>query len=315
KAACQILQQEDSVIIGKPVEKVLECGNDTECPVTTALRSDRDYSSYEFSVQINEEMTKQLGISTSRIYDTQNNLLAIIASFSDLTEIAQMRQALQRQDRLAAVGESATELTHEIRNPLTSLRSAVEELSKHLDAPEMAQRLCRIALRESDHLNNIVSGFLDYARSPDSCREPVAIGNIFGDLKTAFEQHYPETSVILSNMEQGIEIPGDPTQIRQLFENIVRNGIEAMDGRGEIWVTARSVDHYVEIRVDDGGAGISPDKMARIFDPFYTDKEKGIGMGLAVCLRIVTSHDGAIQAINRQGTGASIIVRLPLLMT
>ena len=116
-------------------------------------------------------------------------------------------------------------------------------------------------------------------------------------------------------MDPDVEVPGDPTQIRQLFDNIVRNGIEAMNGRGEILITARSAAHYIEIRIDDAGPGISPDKMARIFEPFYTDKEKGIGMGLAVCLRIVTAHDGSIQAANRPGNGASIIVRLPLLMS
>lgn len=314
KVAQQILQIEDDAIIMTSIEKVLVCDTDMECPIITALRNERDYSSYEFSVKVKDGTVKQLGLTTNRLYDARRQLIAIIASFSDITEIARMRQALRRQDRLAAVGESAAELTHEIRNPLTSLRSAVEELSKNLNAPEMAQRLCQIAMRESGHLNKIVSGFLDYARSPDFHREPIMIGGVFEDLKGAFKQSYPDAVITLNEVESGLQVPCDPTQIRQLFENIIRNGIEAMNNAGKIIVSARSAAHYVEIKVDDNGPGISPDKMGHIFEPFFTDKEKGIGMGLAVCLRIVTAHDGSIQAANRPGGGASIVVRLPLLL-
>jgi two-component system, NtrC family, sensor histidine kinase PilS len=313
--AQQVLQLQEDDVVGQSVEKVIICDNDMECPIITALRNERDYSSYEFPVTVGDGTTKQLGLTTNRLYDTHGRLIAIIASFSDLTEIARMRQALQRQDRLAAVGESAAELTHEIRNPLTSLRSAVEELSKNLDTPEMAKRLCQIALRESGHLNNIVSGFLDYARSPDFHKEPVNITQIFRDIQYVYAQHYPQASVVFDATEQELNIPGDLTQIRQLFDNIVRNSIEAMNYKGEIAVTIRSASHYVEIKIDDSGPGISPDKMTRIFEPFYTDKDKGIGMGLAVCLRIVTAHDGAIQVANRPGGGASFVVRLPLLQT
>ena len=315
KVACQILQIEDDILIGRPIENVIVCDGDMECPIITALRNERDYSSYEFSVRVGEDVVKQLGLTTNRLYDVRQRLIAIIASFSDITELARMRQALRRQDRLAAVGESAAELTHEIRNPLTSLRSAVEELSKNLDSPQMAQRLCQIALRESGHLNKIVSGFLDYARNPDFHRDLIEVGRVFEELQGSFKQSYPDISIQLDNLEQGVKVPGEPTQIRQLFENMIRNAIEAMDGRGTILISARSASHYVEIKVDDNGPGISPDKMAHIFEPFYTDKDKGIGMGLAVCLRIVTAHDGAIQAANRPGGGASIVVRLPLLQT
>lgn len=315
KVGQQILELHETAVVGQPIEAVIMCEMDMECPITTALRNERDYSSYEFSVRTKSNVVKQLGLTTNRLFDAQQRLIAIIASFSDLTEIAQMRQALRRQDRLAAVGESAAELTHEIRNPLASLRSAVEEISKTLDSPDMAQRLCQIALRESEHLNKIVSGFLDYARNPDFHREPIDITQVLQNIKGLFTQQCPETLIKVNHADQHIRIPGDPTQIRQLFENIIRNGIEAMNHIGEITINVRSTAHYVEIQIDDSGPGIAPDKMAHIFEPFYTDKPKGIGMGLAVCLRIVTAHDGSIQAANRPGGGASIVVRLPLKQT
>ncbi len=104
---------------------------------------------------------------------------------------------------------------------------------------------------------------------------------------------------------------GDATQLRQLADNIIRNSTEAMNERGALTITLRSAGNYVEIRFDDTGPGIAPDKVSRIFEPFYTEKEQGIGMGLAVCQRIVLAHDGDIQAATRPGGGASMIVRLP----
>ncbi len=313
KVACQVLGMSEQEIINKEVAEVLVCDDDTECPIVTALRNERDYSSYEFRVHTGNGVIRHLGLTTNRLYDPRNRLIALIASFSDLTEIAQMRHTLQRQVRLAAVGESAAELTHEIRNPLASLRSAVEELSACLDSPEMARQLSNIALRESTHLNKIVSGFLNYARNPDLNREALDVEEILEDVKHVTEQATPEISITLQSSPADCAIVGDPTQIRQLFENIVHNSVEAMNRQGTIKITTRQTAQYVEIRVDDKGPGIAPDKISQIFEPFYTEKEKGIGMGLAVCLRIVTAHDGAIQAANRPGGGASIIVRLPVM--
>src|SRR5262249_4512553 len=113
---------------------------------------------------------------------------------------------------------------------------------------------------------------------------------------------------------------GDATQLKQVFVNLMQNAIEAMqkDGRVAIFLNdfSRAVHGaergLIEVRVEDEGPGIAPDKVARIFDPFYTEKESGVGMGLAICLRLITAHDGSIQAAARPGGGAAMIVRLPI---
>jgi signal transduction histidine kinase len=106
-------------------------------------------------------------------------------------------------------------------------------------------------------------------------------------------------------------LSGDRGQIKQVFLNICKNAVEAMAERGTLLITITPSAGSVEIRFDDEGPGIDPDKVARIFEPFYTTKDSGVGMGLAVCLRIVTAHDGAIRIAARPGGGASISVRLP----
>jgi two-component system NtrC family sensor kinase len=96
-----------------------------------------------------------------------------------------------------------------------------------------------------------------------------------------------------------------------VFVNLGHNAIEAMNGRGRVKITVAAVAGSFEVRVDDEGPGIPPDKVTRIFEPFFSEKERGVGMGLAICSRIVTAHDGTIRAGSREGGGASLIVRLP----
>jgi signal transduction histidine kinase len=106
-------------------------------------------------------------------------------------------------------------------------------------------------------------------------------------------------------------VSGDPTQLRQVFTNLVKNALEAMKGEGTLSVTVAQSAGPVVVRFDDEGPGIPPDKVARVFEPFYTTREDGVGMGLAVSLRIITAHDGTIQAGSREGGGTTITVRLP----
>lgn len=313
KASCIILDRAIPDIIGHSVADILVYESGAECPVMTALRNKRDYVSYEFPVCLKDGSTKLLGLTTNGLYDNKNNIIALIVIFSDLTEMAQMRQALQCQDRLAAIGESAAELAHEVRNPLTSLRSAVDELRRHVNESGLEHRLCSIALRESEHLNNIVTSFLEFARHPEFNREPIDLVMLLDSVKSAVEKRAEELIFRVRHNGEPCMISGDPTQIRQLFDNIIRNSVEAMDACGELVVTLRSVANHVELRFDDTGPGIAPNNMTRIFEPFFTEKEHGTGMGLAICQRIVVAHDGDIQVAASPRGGASMIVRLPLL--
>lgn len=313
RAACAILDMDESKILNRPVAEILPCASGTECPVVTAIRGGRDYVRYEFLWQPEQGGPKMLGLTTNRICDFRGGLMSLIAVFQDLTETVALRQALRQQDRMAAVGESAAEFAHEIRNPLAALRSAVDEMQRGIASPDLTKRLCDIALRESEHLNNIVSGFLEFARNPEPDRNPVDINSLLAATAAAFEQTYPEITITLNCDESHPTTPGDTTRLRQMCDNILRNSAEAMSGKGEIVVASRVIGNHVEIRFDDTGKGISPDKAMRIFEPFYTEKENGIGMGLAVCMRIVTAFNGDIRAAARPGGGLSMIVRLPRL--
>lgn len=314
KAAERILNLSAEEAIGRPVQEILRVASGEECPVITALRSERDFTRYEYTGVVDKNTTLLLGLTTSRIYDWRGRMTGIIASFSDLTELEQMRQELKRQDRLSVVGELAAGLAHEVRNPVAAIRGAVDELSTNLDKPAVSAKLAAIALRESDQLNAIVSDFLDFARKPKMRRDTFDVRGLVDEVTDFIRRKYadkPGLTLETDYPKEVCPVSGDRGQIRQVFVNLAKNAVEAMDGKGALQIVVTMGTSSVEIRFDDEGPGIDPDKVARIFEPFYTTKEFGVGMGLAICLRILTAHDGTIRAASLAGGGATMSVRLP----
>ena len=318
QAGCGILNLIEGDVAGRHVDGIIQPESGAECPVTTALRLGRDFSSYEFHVRTAPDQSKLLGLTTNRIHDPRGDVTGVIATFTDLTEVARMRRDLEQQDRMAFLGELSAELAHEIRNPIASIRGALEEIGRNPDQSTMDKRLTGIALRESDHLNEILSGFLDFARDPSRQHTRLDVNGIVREVcEGLLHKHRDalELTVEAETPAQPCHILADRTQIWQVFTNLGRNAVEAMESRGKLRIIVTPAGGPgkgpVEVRFEDEGPGIAPDKVARIFEPFYTEKEHGVGMGLAVCMRIVAAHNGTLQAASRPGGGTAMIVRFP----
>ncbi len=315
ESACDLLGVSSESAVGRHVSTVLRVAGAGECPIVTAMRSRQDFSSYEFkalSRGTSDEVL--LGLTTNFIRDAKDDVTGVIASFTDLTEMDAIRQELRRHDRLAVVGELAAGLAHEIRNPVTVIRGALEELSHSAPKDALEKKLRDMAIRESDHLNEIVSGFLSFAREPSRKRELADVRTLVEETAELVRREHAvheglEVSVAFP--ETSRRILCDPSQIKQVLVNLAKNAVEAMDANGTLAISVSAGPGPVEIRFDDTGPGIEPEKMGRIFEPFYTTKDSGVGMGLAVCIRIVTAHDGTIRASARQGGGCSMRVVLP----
>ncbi|HUW59845.1 MAG TPA: ATP-binding protein [Candidatus Bathyarchaeia archaeon] len=315
KMGHEILDVPNGSLPGKPVQQFLAPVSGGECPILTALRLRRDFISYEFQVKTGNGHTKLLGLTTSQIAEPSDGLGGIIVSFTDLTEMARLRQELQSQDRLAAVGELAAGLAHEIRNPVAAIRGALDELPANIHSVQLVERLTTIAIRESDHLNQIVTGFLNFARNPTLKREVFDLRQLAAEVKDLLAREHNDSGQLTISTDlpdAACAISGDRSQIKRVFVNLGENGIQAMRGRGTLCIRIKASGNSYEISFDDEGPGIEPHKISKIFEPFYTEREKGVGMGLAICLRIITAHDGTIRASSREGGGATMTVRLPV---
>jgi len=231
--------------------------------------------------------------------------------------LARQRAEILRAERLAAVGRISAQITHEIRNPLNAIGLNTELLAEELGVAEAtpeARGLVQAIAREVDRLNAVAEEYLRFARLP---RPVLAQEDLTEILSGLVEFLRPELALakVTVRLELAAGLPpvkADEGQLRAVFLNLLRNSREAMPRGGVIAVATRlAPDGGVEARVEDTGGGISAEALPRIFDPFYSTKEKGTGLGLAFAQQVVQEHGGTIRCESEPGRGTLFVVRLP----
>jgi two-component system sensor histidine kinase PilS (NtrC family) len=277
-------------------------------------------SNHEKVITTKEGRIIPIGFSVSFLRNGEGKSVGNIVIFKDLSEIKAMEEKVRRADRLSVLGEMAAGIAHEIRNPLASISGCVELLKKELNVEVPHRRLLDVVVKESDRLNNIVTGFLNYARPCPVRAELCDIDGILNDvillLKSGGDLN--EKITIRYHSDNGkIPVRVDPGQIKQVFLNILINAIEAMPDGGDLVVSTRRVRQggsmeVVEAIFSDTGCGIEQEHLKRLFEPFHSTKPKGVGVGLAVANQIVRQHHGEIDVKSQVGKGSTFVVRLPV---
>jgi len=264
-----------------------------------------------------EASGKILGCSISPLIDSSRKKIGKILIFRDLTTIREMERQVEKNKRLALVGEMAGSLAHEIRNPLASIGGSIQVLERDLNLGETDRRLMQIILRGKDQLENFMKGFLLLARPNPAKREDVDIEVIIDDVLESLRHSpdwYQDIEVTRDSCNQAI-VYGSMTELRQAIWNLILNALQSMSEGGRLKTGTRLVfideEEYLEIRVNDDGCGIEENDFDKVFDPFYTTKEKGTGLGLAIVNKIVENHQGKIRIESKPGEGTSCIVLLP----
>jgi two-component system sensor histidine kinase PilS (NtrC family) len=254
-----------------------------------------------------------LGMSASALRDASGAPEGAIFIFQDLTEIAQMQERLRRSERLSALGQLAAGLAHEIRNPLASLSGSIELLKADLPARDVGSRkLTDIVLRETQRLNRLVSDFLTYAKPGPGRVEPVPLLPLFEELGQLLAGAQELRVQLELHIVAGLSVLGNSDQLRQVFWNLLRNAAEAKPRDARVGVAACEAEAgWIEIAIEDHGAGIPPEALEHIFEPFYTTKAKGTGLGLAMVHRVVEAHGGKLLVSSELGEGTTVRVVLP----
>lgn len=259
---------------------------------------------------------KILGCSIYPLIDSSRQKIGKILIFQDLTTIKEMERQVEKNKRLALIGEMAASLAHEIRNPLASIGGSIQVLERGLDLSETDRKLMQIILRGKDQLENFMKGFLLLARPNPTKREDVDIEILLDDILESV-RHSPDwvgNIEVRRNSRNQTSIYGNIAEIRQALLNLILNAVQSMPNGGKLELKTRPVSfkgrQYLEIQVNDSGCGIEED-IDRIFEPFYTTREKGTGLGLAIVNRIVESHEGVININSKPGEGTVCTVLLP----
>jgi PAS domain S-box-containing protein len=265
---------------------------------------------------------KVIGYTLALVRDDSGRVVGASMFFKDLTRVEQLEERERLRDRLAAVGEMAAAIAHEVKNPLAGIEVMAGLLRrKTTDSPE-AQSVLSDIINEAKMANAIVQEVLEFVRPIRLQVERTAVA----DAVQSAVQH-ADTKARRGAISVDVRVPqglplihGDQYQLAQLFTNLLMNAYEAMDGRGRVEITART------IRVDDGsegreavvvefadeGPGMPPDVADRVFNPFFTTKPQGSGLGLAIVRKIVDAHDGSIDLETAPGRGTLIRVTLPV---
>jgi signal transduction histidine kinase len=229
-------------------------------------------------------------------------------------ERLRLKERLAHAERLSSLGEMAAGISHEIRNPLGIIRSSAELLKKKVAKVDPENSIPDIIVEEASRLNSIITDFINYAkpRSPNfgACRVEEVIGKNITFLEAQIkEQGY----VIKKNYQNSLpEIMADGTMLYQSFLNILINAMQSMPEGGRILVEVSSSDQIVTVHFDDEGQGIPNENLEKIWDPFFTTKEMGTGLGLGIVKNIVESHGGSIQIVNRPIRGTRVTIELPV---
>ncbi|MBM3294850.1 MAG: hypothetical protein FJY82_10035 [Candidatus Aminicenantes bacterium] len=221
---------------------------------------------------------------------------------------------MSRADRLATVGELAAGAAHEIRNPLTAIRSSLQYLEGK-SGDETSRKLLASALQETSRINDIVSALLAFSRPSEIVRERHDLRTTLQDSLDLIALQAGSKGIAVRRLfpDEPLPVQGDHSQLKQLFLNILLNAVQAMPGGGELAVEAlRKEGDKAFVAVTDGGEGIPEENLDRIFDPFFTTKKSGTGLGLSICYNIVKSHGGEIEVQSRRSQGTTVRIHLPM---
>jgi len=267
-----------------------------------------------------------INATTSPLLLANGECIGIVLVLRDISNIRELEDAVRQADRLSTLGALAAGLAHEIKNPLGGIKGAAQLMERELPVGSDLREYTCIMLKEVGRVNRIVEELLNLTTPRKLELSHVDIHQVLGDIVT-LQKRAAITKNIAFVQDFDLSIPpilADEALVTQLFLNLIKNGVEALNDNGQIRISTRVLSDYsmtkkgerfsrmVVIDVTDDGAGIPKEMMENLFTPFFTTKSKGTGLGLAICHKIVTEHRGMIRVDSEPGKGSNFTVMLPL---
>lgn len=309
--------------LGQPVSAHLErVAPELHGAITAGLERGHRVARGEGTVHVDGRVFP-IGLSTTTFAHTFDGLPAVTALFTDLSELKQLQELHLRAERLEAVAALSASLAHEIRNPLASIRSSVEQLAFSAQADDDERTLGRLIVRESDRLSRLLGEFLDFSRVRVVRFTPVNLFAVASETARLIRERPdcgPGTELEVRGEATIIE--ADEDLLHRIVSNLVLNAVQACKGKGRVTVRVgpahpadlppgADIETPVQMIVEDDGPGIDPDLLDRLFEPFVSRRAGGSGLGLAIVQRAVEAHRGLVIVNSTPGRGARFTVYLP----
>lgn len=319
-------------------------GKDTFQIIRNTLRSDVEYHNIEIVVDRGKNKIP-CGMTTTKLKTEDGDQLGVLTILTDLTELKLLQSEKQHADRLAYIGTLAANMAHEIKNPLVAINTYFQLLPYKKDDKEFHSDFQKIAIKEIERINRIIEDLLDLAKPSKPVLYDIDPHSIVKDTINFIKSSAAEKNIEISTVfeEKACQLIADEDKIKQVLLNILQNSLDALSKNGRIEVSTslinglsvfrnmakanlnsvffpfaphslRNVDNkqYFVIKISDNGIGIPTENMSQIFEPFFTDKDKGTGLGLAMVYRIIKDHEGGIYIESKAGAGTDFYIILPL---
>lgn len=316
--------------VGKGVRAVFAENPAVAIQIEKTLSTGRSYSDYEALLAVRNQPDRPVGLVSTALLDPAGSPAGVILTIRDQSGVRDLKERMRRSDRLAAIGLIAAGIAHEIKNPLVGIRGAAQLLKSELRSSTgpgggLTEYL-DVILKEADRLNGVLEGILDFTRVRSRETGGFNIHSILDRALLLNEEAARGNGVVLAR-EYDPSLPdvlGSQDQLIQVFLNIVKNAVEAMPSGGRLAVVTRMSDLFTSVQADgrkhrlmvvkvsDTGPGIKQEHLQDIFAPFFTTKDCGVGLGLALSYQIVQEHLGTIRVESREGEGTTFSVYLPL---
>ncbi|MBI5100719.1 MAG: PAS domain S-box protein [Nitrospirae bacterium] len=309
KAVCNRMGRPASEIVGRKCYEIFH-GSDKpneRCPHHKTVENRKAY--------IEELDDQYLGgtflTSSSPIFDLNGEFMGSVHVVRDITDLKDLQSKLAMSEKMAALGEVAAKVAHEIRNPLVSVGGFAKRLEKKLDGN--LKEYAGIIVREVSRLENILREILGFVKEVRLSKESVSLNAIVDDIITVMESDTEDKGIsIFRDFAPSVEVYVDINRVQEALMNIVSNAIQSLPGPGAIYIKTYTREKYAVVEVRDTGRGIDETHLSSIFNPFFTTKASGTGLGLAITHRIIQEHNGMIEVESEPGQGSVFKVYIPI---
>jgi len=322
KAAEEISGYKSVEVVGKPYSETLGKNMDKELNALKTLKTQIPHSNGEKEMISRNGIKVPLSFSTAPLLDSEGGILGVVEIFFDLTEVKKLEDEISRVKTLAALGEMAATVAHEVRNPLGGITGFADLLNKEIPETDSRKQYVRKIIEGVENLNRTVKNLLTYTRMIKVSPQEVNLSRFldevikFYEMDLQRERKNVDIQKVYSQPELKAKI--DPEHFRQVILNLLQNSTQSMPKGGKVKISAeytkdqKMTSDKLCLKISDSGSGMPQEVLDKIFTPFFTTKEGGTGLGMATIKKIVEAHQGEIMVTSEVGKGTEVEIRLPL---
>jgi two-component system sensor histidine kinase HydH len=307
--AARILGLGEKELKGRALKELLP---EAEEAVSAVLDGAEGKREFEVTLQGADETERPVGVALSALKSEEGEIRGAVLLLRDLTEVRRLEERIRESEKLAAIGQMAATVAHEIRNPLSSLKGFAQLFAGKFSKGSPEAGYASLMVREVDRLNRTISDLLFYSRPLSLQRSRISVGDLLGETVRLLE---PDFRSLRQSVEMGaigkVAAEVDPDQMARVFLNILLNAHQAAGEGGRIAIAASGDNGICRVAVSNSGPEMTSEESARAFEPFFTTREKGSGLGLSIVKKIVDLHHGRVSIESSRGEGTTVIIELP----